>query len=108
MGAGSIGGYFGAMLARGGNQVTLVARGPHLEAITRQGLKVITDRREFTVRCDATAEPHLAGVMDLVLLTVKTYQNEQAVPAMLPMVGPDTAVLCLQNGIDSYRAVLEG
>jgi 2-dehydropantoate 2-reductase len=97
------------MLARGGNQVTLVARGPHLGAITRQGLKVVTDREEeFTVRCDATDEPCRAGIMDLVLLTVKTYQNEQAIPAMLPMVGPDTAVLCLQNGIDSYRAVLEG
>lgn len=108
MGAGSIGGYFGAKLARGGNRVTLVARGPHLGAITRQGLKVITDREEFTVRCDATDEPRLAGLMDLVLLTVKTYQNDQAIPAMLPMVGPDTVVLCLQNGIDSHRAVLEG
>lgn len=107
MGAGSVGGYFGAMLARGGNQVTLVARGPHLDAIMRQGLKVVADREEFTVRCDATDEPRRAGVMDLVLLTVKTYQNEQAIPAMLPMVGPDTAVLCLQNGIDTYRAVVE-
>jgi len=105
MGAGSIGGYFGGMLSRGGNVVTLIARGPHLRAISARGLKVITDEEEFTVHCDATDDPGRVGAVDLVLLTVKTYQNEQALPAMRPLVGPDTAVLCLQNGIDSFQAV---
>ena len=105
MGAGSVGGNFGGMLCRGGNEVTLIARGQHLDSIASNGLKIITDQEEFTVRCDATDDPNQVGLVDLVLLTVKTYQNQQAIPAMLPLLGPDTTVLCIQNGIDSYQAV---
>ena len=112
MGAGSIGGYFGGMLARAGNQVTLVARGHHLEAIQTEGLRIQTDGGLITIPCGenlaATASPPDVGLVDLVLLTVKTYQNEVAIPAMAPMVGPDTTVLCLQNGIDSYEAAANG
>ena len=104
MGAGSIGGYFGGMLSRGGNDVTLIARGDHLRAIADHGLRIIRDGEQFTVRCDATDDPGRVGPVELVLLTVKTYHNAQAVPAMLPLVGPATSVLCLQNGIDSYQA----
>ena len=104
MGAGSIGGYFGGMLSRGGNDVTLIARGHHLRVIVDQGLRIIRDEEQFTVRCDATDDPSRVGPVELVLLTVKTYHNNQAVPTMLPLVGPATSVLCLQNGIDSYQA----
>ena len=104
MGAGSIGGYFGGMLARAGNDVVLIARGTHLDAISSGGLKVIRDDEEFTVRCQATDNPSVVGPVDLVLLCVKTYQNETAVPMMQPLVGPATTVLCLQNGVDSYLA----
>lgn len=104
MGAGSIGGYFGGMLSRGGNEVTLIARGPHLRAIRENGLRIITDSQEHTVSCQVTDDPNQVGPVDLILLTVKTYHNRQAVPAMLPMVGDATTVLCLQNGIDSYQA----
>ena len=83
---------------------TLIARDPHLRAIHDHGLRVIRDQEEFTVHCDATDDPSGVGEVELVLLTVKTYHNEQAVPAMVPMVGPATTVLCLQNGIDSYGA----
>ena len=103
MGAGSIGGYFGGMLARAGNQVTLIARGDHLAAISQSGLKVVRDEEEFTVRCDATDTPIQVGPVDLALLTVKSYQNREAIPAMGPLVGPETTVLCLQNGIDTYQ-----
>lgn len=103
MGAGSIGGYFGGMLARAGNQVTLIARGDHLAAISQRGLRVIRDDEEFTVQCDATDDPGQVAHVDLALLTVKSYQNQQAIPAMKPMVGPDSTVLCLQNGIDTYQ-----
>jgi len=103
MGAGSIGGYFGGMLSRGGNDVTLIARGARLEAIASRGLRVVRDDEEFTVNCHVTDKPEQVGRVDLVLLTVKTYQNREAIPAMGPLVGPDTTVLCLQNGIDSYR-----
>ena len=106
--AGSIGGYFGGMLARSGHQVTLIARGAHLEAIKQEGLRIIRDDEQFTLRCPAdvgaTDDPVDVGPVDLLLLTVKTYHNQQAVQDMLPMVGPDTTVLCLQNGIDSYEA----
>ena len=108
MGAGSIGGYFGGMLARGGSQVILLARGPHLTAIKDKGLRIVADEGEFFVHCDATDDPAQVGVVDLIFLTVKTYHNPNAIPAMLPMVGRDTVVLCLQNGIDSYQAAAEG
>ena len=107
MGAGSIGGYFGGMLALGGHQVTLIARGAHRQAIEAHGLKIITDDREFVVRCATTDSPNSVGPVELVLLTVKTYHNAQAVPAMLPLINGDTSVLCLQNGIDSYQAVAQ-
>ena len=102
MGAGSVGGYLGGMLARGGHDVSLIARGAHLTAIRERGLRVVRDNEEFTVNCAATDDPAGVGPVDVALLTTKTYQNAIAVPAMAPMVGPDTTVLCLQNGIDSY------
>ena len=108
MGAGSIGGYFGGMLARAGNRVTLIARGNHLAAIRANGLRIQTDAGLITIPCEeclaATDNPSDVGPVDLALLTVKTYQNDAAIPAMAPMVGPDTTVLCLQNGIDSYES----
>ena len=111
MGAGSIGGYFGGMLARSGNQVTLIARGEHLQAIRDQGLRIQTDSKLLTIPWGddlaATADPSEVGPVDLALLTVKTYQNDVALAAMLPMVGTDTTVLCLQNGVDSYQAAAE-
>jgi 2-dehydropantoate 2-reductase len=107
MGAGGVGGYLGGMLARGGHDVSLIARGAHLAAIRKRGLRVVRDDEEFTVRCAATDDPAEVGPVDVALLTTKTYQNAAAVPAMAPMVGPDTVVLCLQNGIDSYLTPAE-
>ena len=107
MGAGSVGGYLGGMLARGGHDVSLIARGAHLAAIRERGLRVVRDHEEFTVRCAATDNPAEVSPVDVALLTTKTYQNAAAVPAMAPMVGPDTTVLCLQNGIDSYLTPAE-
>ena len=107
MGAGSIGGYFGGMLARAGHDVTLIARGDHLDAIRRNGLIMRTQAGKFTVPCGATDRPEEVGPVDLALLTTKTYHNGVAVPAMAPMVGPDTAILCLQNGIDSYVPLVD-
>ncbi len=107
MGAGSIGGFFGGMLARDGHDVTLIARGEHLDAIRQDGLKMHTEAGDFTVPCSATDNPADIGPVDLALLTTKTYHNVDAVPTMAPLIGPDTAVLCLQNGIDSYRPLLD-
>ena len=107
MGAGSVGGYLGGMLARGGHDVTLIARGTHLAAIREGGLRVVRDHEEFTASCAATDDPAEVGPVDVALLTTKTYQNGAAVPAMAPMIGPETTVLCLQNGVDSYMAATE-
>lgn len=107
MGAGSIGGYFGGILARGGHDVTFIARGENLDAIRRDGLRMQTQAGDFTVPCGATDRPADVGPVDLALLTTKTYHNAVAVPSMAPMVGPETAILCLQNGIDSYAPLVE-
>ncbi len=106
MGAGSIGGYFGGMLARGGHDVTFIARGDNLDAIRRDGLRMQTQAGDFTVPCGASDRPADVGPVDLALLTTKTYHNAVAVPSMAPMVGPETAILCLQNGIDSYAPLV--
>ena len=106
MGAGSMGGYFGGMLARAGHHVTLIARGDNLAAIRRHGLRMQTEAGRFTVPCSATDRPADVGPVDLALLTTKTYHNVDAVPAMAPLIGANTAVLSLQNGIDSYLPVI--
>ena len=105
MGAGSIGGYFGGMLAQSGHDVTLIARGKHLETIRKDGLKILNDDGHFLVKCDATDDPTSIGVVDLVLLTVKTYQNDMAIPPLRSLIDSSTSVLCLQNGMDSYQSI---
>lgn len=102
MGAGGVGGYFGGLLARAGQDVTFIARGRHLEAIRRHGLRVVSDLKgEFTVRAPATDDTAAVGSVDLVLYAVKMYHNDGAIPKLPPMVGPETVVLTLQNGIDN-------
>ena len=105
MGAGSIGGYFGGMLAKSGHDVTLIARGKHLETIRKDGLKILNDDGHFLVKCDATDDPTGIGVVDLVLLTVKTYQNDMAIPPLRSLIDSSTSILCLQNGMDSYQSI---
>ena len=105
MGAGSIGGYFGGMLAQSGHDVTLIARGKHLETIRKDGLKILSDDGHFLVKCDATDDPTGIGVVDLVLLTVKTYQNDMAIPPLRSLIDSSTSILCLQNGMDSYQSI---
>ena len=101
MGAGGIGGCLGGLLARSGNQVTLIARGDHLEAIRSHGLRLNRKAGDFTVDVEATANPEEVGPVDLVLFTVKTYHNKHAIPAMRPMVRDATVILTLQNGVES-------
>ena len=102
MGAGGVGGCLGALLARDGNDVTLIARGPHLAAIRSHGLRLLQDEATFTVSVPATDDPQEVGPVDLVLFTVKTYHNAAAIPAVRPLVGPSTAVLTLQNGVECH------
>ncbi len=102
MGAGGVGGCLGALLAQSGNDVSVIVRGEHLRAIQANGLRLKQDDAEFTVHVPATSNPAEIGLVDLVLYTVKTYHNAQAIPAIRPLVGPDTAVLTLQNGVECH------
>jgi 2-dehydropantoate 2-reductase len=101
MGAGGIGSYLGGMLARSGADVTLVCRGAHLAAVKERGLEVRTPAGGFTVRLAATAHPAHAGVVDIVIQAVKRYDLAQSSLGMVPMLGPKSVVLPIQNGVDA-------
>lgn len=108
MGTGGVGGYFGGLLARAGNDVTFVARGAHLEAIRANGLRVESaNDGVFTVEGNAIDDTSQAGLQELVLFTVKMYDNSAAIDAVKPMLGPDSLVLTLQNGIDNGHQLVE-
>lgn len=108
MGTGGVGGYFGGLLARAGEDVTFIARGAHLKAIRSDGLRVVSDLSgEFVVTGPATDDGREAGIQDLILYAVKMYQNADAISFIEPMVGPETVVLTLQNGIDNGDVLAE-
>jgi len=102
MGTGGVGGYFGALLARAGHEVTFVARGAHHAAIQQRGLRIeSTLDGTFTVQGKAVDDTSQVGPQDLVLFTVKMYDNAAAIAATQPLVGNATIVLTLQNGVDN-------
>jgi 2-dehydropantoate 2-reductase len=101
IGAGAVGGYYGALLSRAGADVSFVARGAQRDAIRANGLRVIGVQGDFTVQVPAEDDPSKIGPVDVVILTVKTYDNTSAFPLIAPLLGPDTCVLTLQNGVDS-------
>ena len=101
MGSGGIGGYFGGLLAKAGEEVTFIARGAHLEAIQKNGLQVKSVAGDFHVRPKATRDPAAIGPVDLVLFCVKAYDTETAGAQVRPTIGPQTVVLCLLNGVDN-------
>ena len=102
MGAGGVGGYFGGLLARAGHNVTFIARGAHLDAMRCNGLRVISSNDgDFTAPGRATDQPGEVGNQELILFTVKMYHNDDAIHAIAPMIGPNSIVLTLQNGIDN-------
>jgi 2-dehydropantoate 2-reductase len=102
MGSGGVGGYYGGCLARAGHDVAFIARGAHLQALQTSGLQVRSVHGDFTIApVHATETPAEVGLVDLVLVCVKTPHTEQAARAIQAIVGPDTTVLSLQNGIDA-------
>jgi 2-dehydropantoate 2-reductase len=106
LGSGAVGGYFGARLARAGQDVTFVARGAHLEAIRAKGLEVKSAALgDFRVHAAAESETGKIGPVEVVIVSVKAYDNATALPMLTPMMGPDTVVLTLQNGVDSVNEV---
>ena len=107
IGAGGIGGIYGAALARAGADVTFVARGTHLAAMREQGLRVEGDRGETHIRSVlATDDPASIGVVDYVLSCVKLWDVESIGEQIRPIVGPQTAVVPLQNGIDAAERLI--
>ena len=98
-GAGAIGAYLGARLALGGEEVTLIARGPHLQAMRDNGVSVRSPQGDFQAQPAATDDPRLVGPVDFVFLTVKAHSLSEIVPHLGPLLGPETAVVSAQNGI---------
>jgi 2-dehydropantoate 2-reductase len=101
-GTGAVGGYFGGRLVQAGEDVTFIARGPQLRALQERGLRVESPRGDFFVHpAQATADPAQVGTVDVVLVGVKAWQVPQAAEAMRPLLGPDTFVVPLQNGVEA-------
>lgn len=102
MGSGGVGGYYGGLLAQASHDVTFIARGAHLVALRENGLQVKSVYGDFTVApIQATDTPAEVGPVDLVMVCVKTPDTDRAAQGIKPMVGPDTTVMSLQNGIDA-------
>jgi 2-dehydropantoate 2-reductase len=99
-GAGAIGGYLAAKLAAAGRvDLALIARGEHLAALREHGLRLIEGDTDRTFPVKASADPADLGVQDYVVLTMKAHSVPPALPAIAPLIGPDTAVVTMQNGI---------
>jgi 2-dehydropantoate 2-reductase len=98
-GAGAIGGYIGARLARAGGDVVLFARGPHLQAMRERGVRVISADGDFEVKPAVTGDLSTIGQADVVVLGVKAHGLTALAPQLRPLFGPETVVVSTQNGI---------
>jgi 2-dehydropantoate 2-reductase len=106
MAAGAVGAYFGARLAASGHDVFFIARGAHLDAIRKNGLKVESVHGDLHLpKPNVTDDPRTVGPVDIVLFAVKLWSTEQAAEQAKPLIGPDTRLITLQNGIDSVERV---
>lgn len=110
VGVGGVGGYFGGRLAQAREDVVFIARGEHLRALQNQGLKVESIKGDFVIQpARATNDPASVGIVDVVLVGVKAWQVPEVARQMQPMVGPETIVVPLENGVeapDQLAAVL--
>jgi len=106
MAAGAVGGYFGGRMAAAGHDVSFIARGAHLDALRKNGLTVestLGNLHLTTIK--ATPDPGEVGAVDVVLFAVKLWDTETAAEAARPLVGPQTRVITLQNGVDSVERI---
>jgi 2-dehydropantoate 2-reductase len=107
-GTGGVGGYFGGRLAQVGEDVTFIARGEHLQAIREHGLRVDSIKGDFLIQpARASDNPAQVGVVDVVLLGVKAWQVPEAAQAMRSLIGPETFVVPLQNGVEAPSQLAE-
>lgn len=106
IGVGGLGGYYGGLLARAGHDVGFVARGAHLAALRESGLRVESVHGDFAIRpVTVTDRPQEIGPVDLVMICVKTPALDAAAATARPLLGPETAVFGLQNGIDAAERI---
>lgn len=106
LGSGAVGGYYGARLVRAGHDVTFIARGAHLAAMRERGLSIKSPALyDVTIPVHAEEQTTRVGLVDLVLVATKTYDNQTALPLLRPLLGSDTIVLTVQNGVDSTTDV---
>src|SRR5688572_9202702 len=101
MGAGAVGCYYGAMLARAGHQVTLIARPQHVEAVRRAGLRLQTNQFDEVIKLASSTEPDAIRGAGIVLFSVKSNDTEAAGRALVPHLEREAAVVTLQNGVDN-------
>jgi 2-dehydropantoate 2-reductase len=100
MGSGGVGGVFGARLAKGGADVTFVARGAHLDAMRKSGLRIEGGADPIALpKVNATDDPATAGPVDMILFAVKLWDTESAARTLLPCFGPGTGLISFQNGV---------
>jgi 2-dehydropantoate 2-reductase len=105
MGAGGVGGYFGARLQQAGHEVTFFARGKHLQALQKDGLRVESAHGDAKLEVRVFEDPREAGIVDVVLFAVKLWDTESAAERLRPVVGKDTIVIPFQNGVESTERV---
>ena len=105
-GSGGVGGYFGGRLAAAGEDVTFLARGAHLTAMQQDGLHIASPLGDVHLpKVQATDRPQAVGPVDVVLFTVKLYDVDASAASLAPLIGPDTVVITLQNGVDAMDMV---
>src|ERR1044071_10002357 len=106
MAAGAVGAYFGGRMQAGGHDVAYIARRAHLDALRKNGLRIESVHGDLHLpKVNATDNPKDVGPVDVVLFAVKLWDTETAAELAKPLVGPDTRVITLQNGVDSYERV---
>jgi len=108
LGAGGVGGYYGGALARAGHEVSMLARGAHLDALRAGGLEVRTPEGTYTVGVEAAGDPEAMGAVELAVVAVKTYSLPEIVPAARLLAERGAAVLPLLNGVDAADRLVEG
>ena len=112
MGAGGVGHYFGARLARGGADVVFIACGAHLEAMRKHGLRIENEHKPIELpKVHATDDPSSIGQVDLILFAVKLWDTVSAAQLLLPALGPETGLISFQNGVqkdDMLRPIVGG
>jgi 2-dehydropantoate 2-reductase len=105
-GSGGVGGYFGGKLAASGEDVTFLARGAHLAAMQHEGLHITSPLGDVHLsKVQATDRPQAVGPVDVVLFTVKLYDVDASAATLAPLIGPNTVVITLQNGVDAMDMV---